>query len=447
VTFRRRAAPAPVPASPEALYPVLAHGGRPGAPKELWSRQADVLREYHRLGPEKTDVAIELPTGAGKTLVGCLIAEWRRRKNGERVAYVAPTRQLAGQADAQARLYGVPAVDLTGSWRAWAPGEQVRFTQGEAVAFVTYSTVFNRKPHISPQVLVLDDAHAAEGFVASNWSVSTRRGEQAYAAVLDVLAAAGALSADVVHRLRRDDPEGAGGRGAVYLAGVAEVAAAAGELEKILEDAASAGELSTSAAFSLEMITGSMPACTLGEGGEKFHFSLHASGQWHMKEGAQERISWARPGEVVPGYTRAVGIVQPVATAVREDPPVEKTVLVYVPTDANPTTFSLFIERPGANLDNSWPGKNADGTTLVGRVPLAAGAGTCCVVALQQPLQPGRADFPRPSDDELRRMRDVAARGPLIITIIGELGDGAIALFDLRADEASVLAALDHALE
>ena len=119
--------------------------------------------------------------------------------------------------------------------------------------------------------------------------------------------------------------------------------------------------------------------------------------------------------------------------------------LVPAPAGANPTTFSLFIERPGANLDNSWPGKNADGTTLVGRIPLA-GAGTCCVVALQQPLQPGRADFARPSDDELRWMRDVAARGPLITTIIGELSDGAIALIDLRADE-SVLATLDRVLE
>jgi len=145
-----------MPASPEALYPVLAHGRRSEAPKELWSRQADVLRAYHRLGPEKRDVAIELPTGAGKTLVGCLIAEWRRRTNGERVAYVAPTRQLAGQAAAQARLCGVPTVDLTGHWRAWNPNEQVRFTQGEAVAFVTYSTVFNARPHISPQALVLD---------------------------------------------------------------------------------------------------------------------------------------------------------------------------------------------------------------------------------------------------------------------------------------------------
>ena len=180
--------------------------------------------------------------------------------------------------------------------------------------------------------------------------------------------------------------------------------------------------------------------------GRKFHFSLHASGQWHMKEGRQERISWSRPSEVIPGYTRAVGIVQPVATAVREGPPAEETVLVPIPANANPTTFSLFIERPGANLDNSWPGKNADGTTLVGRIPLAAGAGTCCIVALQQPLQPGRADFARPTDDELRWMRDVATRGPLITTIIGKLSDGALALIDLRADE-SVLATLDSALE
>jgi hypothetical protein len=180
--------------------------------------------------------------------------------------------------------------------------------------------------------------------------------------------------------------------------------------------------------------------------GKKFHFSLHASGQWHMKEGRQERIRWARPSQVVPGYTRAIGIVQPVATAVREDPPTEETVLVPALADANPTTFSVFIERPGASLDDSWPGKNADATTLVGRIPLAVGAGSCCVVALQQPIEPGQADFARPSDDELRWMRDVAARGPLVITIVGGLSDGAIALIDLRADE-SVPSTLDGALE
>jgi hypothetical protein len=70
--------------------------------------------------------------------------------------------------------------------------------------------------------------------------------------------------------------------------------------------------------------------------GKKWHFSLHASGQWHMKESRKERIRWAKPGEAVPGYTRAVGIVQPVALAHREDPAPDRTVLVTVAPDADP---------------------------------------------------------------------------------------------------------------
>lgn len=140
--------------------------------------------------------------------------------------------------------------------------------------------------------------------------------------------------------------------------------------------------------------------------GKCWHFSLHASGQWHMKESGKQQVTWTRPAEVVPGYTRAVGIVQPVAVAHREDQVAEDVVLVPVALGADPTIFSIVIERPGANLNNSWPGKNADRSTLVGRIPLAAGAGTCCVVATQAPLPSGRLDLPRPGDDELRQMRE-----------------------------------------
>jgi hypothetical protein len=167
--------------------------------------------------------------------------------------------------------------------------------------------------------------------------------------------------------------------------------------------------------------------------GKRWHFSLHASGQWHMRERRKERLTWARPAEVIPGCTRAVGIVQPVAVVHREDPAPEDVVLVPVAPDAEPTTFSLFIERPGANL-SGLPGKNADGAAFVGRVPLAAGAGTCCVLGLQEPLQAGRVELPRPGDEELRQMREWAANGVLVTTIVGELSDGAVALIDLRAD-------------
>jgi hypothetical protein len=177
---------------------------------------------------------------------------------------------------------------------------------------------------------------------------------------------------------------------------------------------------------------------------DKWHLSLHASGQWHLKRNGQVVMRWTRPAEVVPGYTHAVGVVQPVVVAHRDEATPEDVVLVPVASDAEPTMFGIYMERPGANL-NGWPGKNANGTVLVGRIPLSAGAGTCCIVALQEPLQPGRLEFPRPREDELRHMRESAVNGVLVATVFGELSDGAIALFDLRAAE-SVVATIDTAL-
>jgi superfamily II DNA or RNA helicase len=49
-----------------------------------------VLRTYIAEAATASDVALQLPTGSGKTLVGLLLAEWRRRKNHERTEYGRP---------------------------------------------------------------------------------------------------------------------------------------------------------------------------------------------------------------------------------------------------------------------------------------------------------------------------------------------------------------------
>ena len=146
----------------------------------------------------------------------------------------------------------------------------------------------------------------------------------------------------------------------------------------------------------------------------------------------------------MPGYTRAVGIVQPVAVAHREDPATEDVELVPVGPTPIPRCSACSSSAPAPTCDG-WPGKNAECSTFVGRVPLAAGAGTCVVVAVQAPLQPGRVGMPRPSDEELRQMREWAVNGVLVTTIIGKLSDGAIALIDLRADT-TVATTIDAAL-
>lgn len=176
------------PADPETLF----HNLRGRAPdiKHLWSHQADLLRAYHQECLEAGDVAVELPTGSGKTLVGLLIAEWRRQSLGTRVAYLCPTRQLARQVGSQANDYGIRAHVLVGKQRDYPPQEFSEYQSSRAIAVTTYSGVFNINPRIKDaQTLILDDAHAGENFMVSMWSVEISRSAvpDTYLAVVELL--------------------------------------------------------------------------------------------------------------------------------------------------------------------------------------------------------------------------------------------------------------------
>lgn len=167
------------------------------------------------------------------------------------------------------------------------------------------------------------------------------------------------------------------------------------------------------------------------------HLSLHASGRWHMKVRRRRVHHWPKPAEITPGYTRALAIVQPVAVAMFALPAPAGAHLLQLRADADPAEFDVWIERPGANLQ-SWPGKNADGTVLVGRIPLASGVGTCCVVSRQTTITPGSATLERPTEEQLTWMQDRAAKGRLYCTIIGDLDDETVVLLDLRANPSPV---------
>ena len=160
------------------------------------------------------------------------------------------------------------------------------------------------------------------------------------------------------------------------------------------------------------------------------HVSLHESGSWHLKVRRKEIHRWLRPSELHPGYTRALLIVQPLAVA---------TVTVSAPPGAvlsnlaahagDPMMFNLWIERPGANLVG-WPGKNVMATKLVGRIGLAAGAGTCVVTSHVEAMGDASLTIPRPSEPELERMRKSAAAGTLHGTMVAETDEGTVCLID-----------------
>ncbi len=50
------------------------------------------------------------------------------------------------------------------------------YRSGEAIAVSTYSSLFNMSPGIDdPQPVILDDAHSAETYISSMWSVDIDR--------------------------------------------------------------------------------------------------------------------------------------------------------------------------------------------------------------------------------------------------------------------------------
>jgi hypothetical protein len=165
------------------------------------------------------------------------------------------------------------------------------------------------------------------------------------------------------------------------------------------------------------------------------HLSLHTSGEWRIEVRGREVHKWKRPAELTPGYTRALVIMQPTVVATIAQPAPTGAEILKLPADAEPTHFDLWIERPGAN-PQSWPGQRAMGTAFVGRIPLAGGAGSCCVVSRQGPIPPGSITRPKPSQEEFARMRAAAAEGHLYGTITAELEDGTVALIDGRFDPA-----------
>lgn len=174
MAFARKTTDLSLPDDPLHLYRMLAVTNR--GPAAVWGHQQDVLRAWHQKKSAAADVSIELPTGAGKTLVGGLIAEFRRRTARERVAYLCPTKQLAQQTAAAFDEYGIPNALLIDRVSSWNPADRARFESADAVAVSVYSHVFNSNPAIkNANLLVLDDAHAAEGYVAKPWRLSISR--------------------------------------------------------------------------------------------------------------------------------------------------------------------------------------------------------------------------------------------------------------------------------
>jgi replicative superfamily II helicase len=141
-----------VPDSPEKLLLDLPRRKIPN----VLPHQGEIMRSYAEKALHERDVALQLPTGSGKTLVGLLIGEWRRRKYQERVVYLCPTKQLVHQVCEQAEeKYGLSVVQFTGAIKTYDKTAKSDYKTNNKIAITTYSSLFNTNPYFNDADVVV----------------------------------------------------------------------------------------------------------------------------------------------------------------------------------------------------------------------------------------------------------------------------------------------------
>jgi Type III restriction enzyme, res subunit len=147
----------------------------PGAPNDLWRGQADALSQWDA-ARSKNDVLISLNTGAGKTLLGLLIAKSFVNEGLDNVIYVCPTIDLVRQTAAQARGVGIEVTTRTeGAF------DNDLFESGRTFCITNYAAVFNGHSALRrryfPNAIIFDDAHVAESMMRSAFSLTIDRAD------------------------------------------------------------------------------------------------------------------------------------------------------------------------------------------------------------------------------------------------------------------------------
>src|SRR5580704_2335031 len=143
MAFKKTTPKRSAPDSPDELLRDLPRRKIP----DVLPHQREMMKSYAESALDQADVALQLPTGSGKTLVGLLIAEWRRRKNQDRVVYLCTTKQLVNQVVEQAEeKYGLTVRGFTGSIRDYEPTAKADYRNADRIAVTTYSSLFNTRP-------------------------------------------------------------------------------------------------------------------------------------------------------------------------------------------------------------------------------------------------------------------------------------------------------------
>jgi Rad3-related DNA helicase len=148
-----------------------------GQIKSLWPIEEEVLKKYSSELKDEKRLALELPTGSGKSIISLLILEsWRR--GGKRVALLTSSLALADDMKRRCDDLGIENVVITGRRRedelediARARAKR-KYARKQAIGIMNYWAYMMGKDIVEPDVLVIDDADSFENLLTSYYSVT-----------------------------------------------------------------------------------------------------------------------------------------------------------------------------------------------------------------------------------------------------------------------------------
>jgi hypothetical protein len=139
-----------------------------GAANDLWQGQAEALGSWFEKRANET--LILLNTGAGKTIIGLLIAQSYVNQGIQNVVYACSTIDLMHQTAREARQLGLQVTR-----RFSRKFDNDLFNQGRTFCITTYASVLNPltvfRRQLKPGAIIFDDAHVANRLIRDGFSL------------------------------------------------------------------------------------------------------------------------------------------------------------------------------------------------------------------------------------------------------------------------------------
>lgn len=145
-----------------------------------WEQQKEILTKYETI-ENKENIAIEMPTGTGKTLVALTIASYKQQSQKLKVVYLVPNNQLAKQVHDEANRCNIKTSLFTKNNNDspnYTQEDIDKYHQAKTIAITSYSGLFNSNPKTKePDLVICDDIMAAEDAIGSLWTLEIIKAE------------------------------------------------------------------------------------------------------------------------------------------------------------------------------------------------------------------------------------------------------------------------------